>query len=238
MNDELTGPLVSIHDVMPETLAAVDTLIELVRRSGLGTASLLVVPGRDWDEPALARLRAYAARGHALVGHGWNHRVERIDGFGHRLHSLLISRDVAEHLTLDADGIRALIRRCRGWFAAHALPAPSLYVPPAWAMGAIARRGLDGPGFRYFETLGGIYDTALDRMHRIPVAGFEADTVWRAFALSAANAWSERRARRRGALRIAIHPRDRALRLAKDLERLLHRAGRSARAGAREPGAA
>lgn len=214
MNGELTGALVSIHDVMPETLAGVETLIELVRDAGLGPASLLVVPGRDWDAAAIARLRAHADRGHELVGHGWLHRVERIRGFRHRLHSLLVSRDVAEHLELDADGIRALIRRCRDWFDDHALPAPSLYVPPAWAMGKIARRQLHGLGFRWFETLGGIYDAESDRMQRLPVVGFEADTPLRAALLRASNAWNRRQGRQLGALRIALHPRDLELRLA------------------------
>ncbi len=53
----------------------------------------------------------------------------------HRLHAALISRDVAEHLSRPAHELVALVHRCHGWFAAHGLPAPTLYVPPAWALG-------------------------------------------------------------------------------------------------------
>jgi len=213
--------LVSVHDVMPETLDEVDGILALLARHGLGRPNLLVVPGRAWDEASLARLKRYAGAGHELVAHGFEHAVGAIRGFRHRLHSLVLSRKVAEHLALDADGIETLIRRSSGWFAEQGLPRASLYVPPAWALGAIPRARLEGLGFRYYETLGGIYDSETGSMRRIPVVGFEADTALRAFCLRAVNAIQLRLAKRAGALRVAIHPHDLRLRLAGDLLKLL-----------------
>lgn len=206
---------------MPATLERVGRILERLRQHGLGRASLLVVPGLAWSDDQVATLRSFAADGHDLAGHGWRHSVRRIRGLKHRLHALTISRNVAEHLELDAAGIRRLVTDCGAWFGAHSLPQPSLYVPPAWALGGIPWHELGGLGFRYFETLAGIYDTADGTMRRLPLLGFEADTRFRAASLRLFNAANRGLARRAGIARLAIHPRDFELELAGDLERAL-----------------
>lgn len=213
--------VVSIHDVMPETLPRVRSLLARVERAGLSPATLLVVPGRDWNEADMDALRGMAARGHELAGHGWSHRVERFGSLWHRLHGLLLSRRAAEHLAHSGEEVIGIVRDCRRWFDEQGLPAPSLYVPPAWAMGALPRRALDQLGFRYFETLAGIYDARTRRFLRLPVVGFEADTRLRAAALRLSNALNRWLGRRAGAVRLAIHPFDAELRLSEDLERCL-----------------
>ena len=213
--------LVSIHDVMPETLNEVDDILRRIADAGMpGTVTLLVVPGRNWSEDDIAVLRRWADDGHELAGHGWVHEVERLRGVSHRLHSLFISRNVAEHLALDEQGIRTLIEDCHGWFERMGLPAPAMYVPPAWAMGRIDTADLRELPFRYYETLSGIYDAATDTMTRIPLVGFEADTRLRAALLRLFNAGNRWLANRRGQLRLAIHPQDFRLHLADDLERM------------------
>jgi hypothetical protein len=149
------------------------------------------------------------------------HEAATIQGLRHRLHSSLISRNVAEHLALDANGICALVEDCHAWFARQALPAPSLYVPPAWAMGPIDRRSLRALPFRYYETLTGLYDARDDRFAPLPLLGFEADTPGRAVSLKVLNAVNGWIGRCCGRLRLAIHPRDFQLFLASDLERRL-----------------
>ncbi|MDZ7643563.1 MAG: polysaccharide deacetylase family protein [Woeseiaceae bacterium] len=213
--------LVSVHDVMPETLQRVASLLERVERAGLGPATLLVVPGRDWRHDDLATLRQFLDTGHELAGHGWHHDVQEFRNLAHRLHGLLLSRRAAEHLAHDTAGIETLIRRCRAWFDEQALPAPRLYVPPAWAMGPMPRRRLQGLGFRYYEYLTGYLDTELERFQRVPLAGFEADTPTRALALRLSNGANRLLARCHGQLRIALHPFDAELRLADDLARTL-----------------
>jgi len=216
-----TGVLVSVHDVMPQTLERVGGILAGLEAAGVASASLLVVPGAGWTGETLERLHGFLAQGHTLAGHGWHHRCRRIRGVRHRLHSALISRDVAEHLALDGAGIEALIRRCSAWFPRHGLPQPDTYVPPAWAMGAIPAQRLCGLGFRYFESLTGVFDAATGRFRRLPLAGFEADTRWRALTLRALNRLALALAGPERPLRLAVHPRDSELLLARDLERLV-----------------
>lgn len=229
MTEAASEVLVSVHDVMPQTLDRVAGILAALEAAGAGTATLLVVPGVGWTGETLDRLHGLLARGHTLAGHGWQHRCARIRGLRHRLHSALISRDVAEHLCLDAAGIEALIRRCGEWFPRHGLPQPDTYVPPAWAMGSIPRRHLHGLGFRYFETLTGLYDAGSGRFRLLPLAGFEADTRFRALVLRGLNRAALALAAPGRPLRLAIHPHDPELLLARDLERLIGRAAGATR---------
>lgn len=212
---------VSIHDVMPETLDHVDDLLVRLWSQNAIRPTLLVVPGREWRGDSLRRLRGYVASGCRLAGHGWTHEVTEFRNLRHRLHALLISRRAAEHLALDATGVRELICRCRDWFCIHNLPAPDLYVPPAWALGAIPRRAVGDLGFRFVETLSGILDTQSNRSRYLPVVGFEADTLFRAVTLSCLNRVNQRLGQRTGVVRLALHPRDRRLRLGGVLDRKL-----------------
>lgn len=217
--DQEVRALVSVHDVMPETLDPVARLLDLLDTQGVRPVTLLVVPGRDWQPAQIEQLRQWQARGHELAGHGWLHHVERPRGLYHRLHARFISRNVAEHLALDATGIAALIARNHAWFANHDLPAPSLYVPPAWAMGAIARRDLAALPFAHHEYLGGVLSARSGRFLPIPMLGYEADTPARAPVIRLWNHINRQRARASGWLRIGIHPWDLDLHLAEDLRR-------------------
>jgi len=220
--------LVSVHDLMPETLPAVRRTLALLERYRVAPVTLLVVPGAGWDAKGVAELRAFRDAGYRLAGHGWQHRVERIDRPYHRLHSLLFSRDVAEHLALDAGGILDLMRRCRDWLDEQGLGAPDLYVPPAWAMGGIDRWRLiaEGP-FRRYEFLGGVLDAGDGRWHRTPMLGYEADRASRVPLIRAWNALNRALVRRSGLLRIGIHPFDMDLRLREDMERDLAQVARA-----------
>jgi hypothetical protein len=208
---------------MPSTLGRVKTILTLLERRGAVPATLLVVPGLDWSAPQVRTLKAFEESGHILAGHGWRHEAARIRGLHHRAHSALISRRVAEHLALDGPGIRDLIGACHRWFGDNGLRAPSLYVPPAWAMGSVDRSGLDRLPFRFYEVTSGVYDAAARRFHRLALVGYEADGAWRALALKTWNRMNRMAAGLRGPLRIAIHPHDLELSLASDLHRLLRR---------------
>ncbi|MDT8448925.1 MAG: polysaccharide deacetylase family protein [Wenzhouxiangellaceae bacterium] len=218
--------LVSIHDVTPATLDRVGVIFDRLRRAGLLPVTLLVVPGARWDEAGLARLRELFAAGAVPAGHGWHHRARCIRGIRHRLHAALISRNAAEHLALSRRGILRLMERNHRWFSDHDLPVPSLYVPPAWAMGPVPRRFLDRLPFARYETLAGVYDAPSKRFVRLPMAGFEADTAPRAAFVRPFNALNRALARVSGRpLRLGIHPDDFDLRLAGDLERALAAGG-------------
>ncbi|MDN3516437.1 polysaccharide deacetylase family protein [Aquisalimonas lutea] len=214
--------LISIHDVMPETLERVQALIDRVREHGHTAITLLVVPGRAWTPEQVRTLAQWHAAGMELAAHGWFHRVDAVRGLYHRIHAALISRDVAEHLARDEDGIVRLMRASAEWFPRNGLPAPATYVPPAWALGRIRRERLRELPYQRVEVLGGLLDTATGRVERLPLAGFEADSRPVAAFLRAWNAHQARRARASGRpLRIGIHPRDGELHLRTDLDRFL-----------------
>jgi predicted deacetylase len=212
--------LISIHDVMPETRQQVQALLDQVLWSVPPHAVLLlVVPGRGWSEEDLAWLASLQRQGHPLAGHGWFHRCPPPRSVYHRLHSALLSRNVAEHLALDADAIARLMRDNYQWFEQQGLVPPELYVPPAWASGPIIRSTLSTLPFHYYETITGIYNAETGQFRRLPLIGFEADTTGRALMLRLFNSvqlWLARWLRR--PVRIAIHPYDEELHLARDLK--------------------
>ncbi|MBL4569648.1 MAG: hypothetical protein JKY21_00605 [Alcanivorax sp.] len=81
-------------------------------------------------------------------------------------------------------------------------------------MGAIHRRQLADMPFRLFETLSGVYDAQAQKMHPLPLLGFEADTPLREWLLRGFNHLNWRRASHTNQpLRIGIHPQDLSLRL-------------------------
>ena len=219
--------VVSLHDVMPSTLDQTEDIFAELLDAGIETSTLLIVPGKNWDERGLARLRAMLERGAIAAGHGWTHHAAEIRGAYHRLHSLLISRDAAEHLALDTGGIATLIRRNYAWFGEHELPTPTLYVPPAWGMGAISHRQLDELPFAQYEVLDGVYDSPSGRFVRSAMIGFEADTAFRAWSCRAWNSLNLLAAGNRRPVRMAIHPHDLSLELAADLKRLIAEGGRA-----------
>ncbi len=214
--------LVSLHDVMPETMASVEHWMERLAAGRTGPLTLLVVPGRAWRDDQIRRLEQWAAEGHRLAAHGWLHHVDRPRGLRHRAHALFFSRRAAEHLALDSSGIGSLMSRASDWFSDHGLPRPPLYVPPAWALGRLDAADRVQVPYRWIEVLRGWLDPASGRIEALPLLGFEADTRLRAGVLRRWNRLQLRRADRRGEpVRIAIHPHDHELRLRDDLQALL-----------------
>lgn len=223
--NNLPNVLFSIHDVMPETLSAVSKRLDQLAEHGWERLTLLVVPGKAWCDRDIDTLHHWQRAGHTLAGHGWRHRVDtrQLRSIQNRLHSLIISRDVAEHLALDAAGILQLMKRCYRWFEEHDLTPPAYYVPPAWAMGAIKPKHLHRAPFRRFEYFTGVYDAEKGCFTRLPLLGFEADNTLRAVSLRCWNGLNQRLASSRHPLRIAIHPYDNELKQAQDYASCLKR---------------
>ncbi|MGF1531767.1 MAG: polysaccharide deacetylase family protein [Puniceicoccaceae bacterium] len=217
--------LLSVHDLMPETIPAVTDILRRLEALGIHHPTLLVVPGLPWDSSGIDQLRKWSDSGKVLAAHGWLHRTQPRRWF-HRLHSAFISRQVAEHLALDSHAILNLIHQSGDWFVAHNLPRPSLYVPPAWALGPLTKRDHLQLSFQAVETLRGVHchqpGSSSIITHTLPLLGFEADTRLRAFFLRHFNRYNFRLARKTGKpLRISIHPRDFELLLADRLDQLL-----------------
>ena len=176
--------ILSIHDVFPATFSQVEKIISLLEECGVPPATLLVVPGREWSEERLADLRRMAEKGHPLAGHGWVHKaVPTSRTLFHKFHAALISRDEAEHLSRPPDELREMIERCYEWFPSVGLPAPELYVPPAWALGSLDLGKLKDLPFRWYEILRGFVEGETGQTRWLPLAGFEADTTFRQVSL-------------------------------------------------------
>lgn len=218
----------SIHDVSPATFAGATAIAARLATAGIGPFCVLVVPTGEWTGAALDTLRAWAAEGHIIAPHGWTHLAPRPRSLSHRIHSLLLSRDAAEHLGRSRDEIREIVENGVAWFEAAGLPAPTFYVPPAWAMGALPLSEMRGFGFGSVETLTGIWDASRGRTRLLPLVGFEADTRFRAISLRLLNAANTGLARLSGRpLRIGIHPHDGELLLRRDLDRWIRLAPES-----------
>lgn len=204
----------SIHDVAPHTLASVRNMLDVLGTHGIRRVMLLVIPGLPWSAEQVELLRQWVAEGHVLAGHGRIHQVEQMRTVYHKLHSALISRDVAEHLSLSEDGIAGLMLENARWFEQQRLPAPTHYVPPAWALGPISRERLRDLPFQTVEVLRGVIDVRSGRLHPMPLLGYEADTAFRAMFLRGSNAWNRLSTRwHPQGIRISLHPEDLNLRL-------------------------
>ncbi|MEM1223363.1 MAG: polysaccharide deacetylase family protein [Verrucomicrobiota bacterium] len=210
--------LVSIHDLMPETMPQVEEILEWLKDRQVPPVTLLVVPGKSWKPNEINRLRELAERGHELAAHGWHHHVIPRKLY-HRLHAACLSRNVAEHLDLDSKGILDLLLRSRNWFGENNLPIPEFYVPPAWALGPIHPDDLAQAPFKRIEVTGGlIHLNGQKRFQKMLLTGYEADTWLRESLLRRWNASQAKKAQQNGKiLRISIHPYDRQLRVADQL---------------------
>ncbi|MDF3129961.1 polysaccharide deacetylase family protein [Kiritimatiellaeota bacterium B1221] len=207
----------SIHDVAPDTLPQVAGILDALGGRNGPRVMLLVIPGLDWQPAELSQLRIWVAEGHVLAGHGWVHRVEKRKSFKHKLHGVLLSRFVAEHLSLDEKGICDLMQKNYDWFVRNGLPAPEHYVPPAWALGNLPVLKLAELPFRSVETLSGVWFPQEKAFRKMALLGYEADTSLRALFLKMFNAWNRRRARKGELLRISLHPDDLTLKLAAEI---------------------
>ena len=201
--------LISIHDVMPDNLPQVETFLQQLSRFPAYDIYLLVVPGCQWQPEQISQLRTWQQQGYELAGHGWRHQAGHISGVYHRLHSQLLSGNVAEHLSLSSQQIAVLIQRSYDWFITNELKPPALYVPPAWALGNIGHLDLERLPYRYYETLSGFLDVSNRECCRCPLIGFEARSRWQATFLSLFNQINSLPASSLRPTRISLHPHDR-----------------------------
>ena len=205
--------VVSVHDVSPAT--AEETARWCADADLLGVpVSLLVIPGR-WrgvrlaDEPGYAEvLRQRVVGGDELVLHGWEHRAGAEGSRMRRGVGRGVARGAAEFAALDE--AQAAWRLAAGRSVLGALGLLTVgFTPPGWLASPSAERAMVRAGFRYTTSHLGVRD--LDRrrtfrgfalLHR-PGGGF-GERLGAALMRMAAG----RGARRRGLIRLALHPDD------------------------------
>ena len=158
-----------------------------------------------------------------IAAHGWTHKCEKDKSFYHFLHSLVLSGNCAEHLSKSKHILIELIKNSYKWFTDNRFVPPTLYVPPAWALGKIHFQDFSLLPFTNYECTTGLY---LDGKYRfIPLLGFEATTYFKAFFLRFFNFFNYQMAKFIGVVRITIHPRDFQLYLSKDVNNYLSEIG-------------
>ena len=213
--------VISIHDCMPETMYKIQCILKWLKDRNIPPVTLLVVPGKNWTDEHLDLLKNYAHEGHILAAHGWHHHTKPRKIL-HRIHSLIISKNVAEHLDLDRQGILKLMEKSHQWFIQKELSSPSLYVPPAWALGSIDMNTLSKTSYRQIEVTRGLIHLSQNKkpnFQLLPLTGYEADSPFRVHFLSKWNKFQQSQAQAKSLpLRISIHPYDLDLPIVNQLE--------------------
>ena len=211
---------ISIHDVTPKNLENIEKIIFLLNNKfNINKICILVIPGLHWDQNQINKLKVWQNQGIEIAAHGWQHVSQSNKSIYHKIHSLIISKNCAEHLSKDASDIINLIHKSYDWFISNGFKKPLLYVPPAWALGNITKKDLSELKFSYFEcTTGLIFN---QKYIFIPLIGFEEKNFIMALIRKFFNGLNYFMAYFTGIIRIAIHPDDFNLYLKKDISKYL-----------------
>jgi predicted deacetylase len=164
-------------------------------------------------------LKLWQKSGLEIAAHGWNHKAQTNKSFYHKIHSLIMSSNCAEHLSKNRLDIINIIRSSYNWFIDNGFKKPILYVPPAWALGKVNKEELYQFNFTHFECTTGMVHK--QKYSFLPLLGFEENTLFGALLRRCFNALNFFMAHFTGTIRIAIHPNDFNLYLKKDLEKYL-----------------
>jgi len=212
---------ISIHDVSPKNLDKIIFIINhLNKKHNIKKITLLVIPGLDWNDEQIAIFKEWENNENIeLASHGWIHESSPIKNIYHYLHSKLISDDCAEHLSLSKSSIIKLMNNSYSWFVDKGLTPPTLYVPPAWALGNINKKDLLKVPFSEVETTSGVYIN--NKFIFIPLIGFETKNYFRFIIVKISNFINYLLYHIFGLIRIAIHPNDFKLLLRKDIDKYL-----------------
>ena len=213
---------VSIHDVSPDNWNNVIQILDhLKSKYNIKKVSLLIIPGLNWDKEKIAVLKKMQSEGIELAAHGWSHKSKPIKNINHFFHSKLISDDCAEHLSLSKADIIKLMNDSYLWFHTNNLKSPSLYVPPAWALGDINKQDLLNLPFSEVEVTSGIFID--NNFFFIPLIGFETKNYFRYVIVKISNFINYLLYKSFGRIRIAIHPNDFELLLKHDIDKYLNK---------------
>ncbi len=212
---------ISIHDVSPDNLNLInEIIIDLSEKHGIKKITLLIIPGLSWSQNHIDRLRHWQQKDKIeLAAHGWEHKSDTPRSLFHYLHSKFISDDCAEHLSKSNSEIIKIMKNSFEWFQNNGLNAPTLYVPPAWALGNINKGDLQSLPFNEIEVMSGVF--VENRFVFIPLIGFETKTYFRFITVKILNKINYILQKNIGVIRIALHPNDFNLLLKKDIDKYL-----------------
>ena len=214
---------ISIHDVHPNNLHKIIEIINLLfEKYNIRKITLLVIPGLNWNNKQIKILKTLQEKkGIELAAHGWYHKSKPINTIYHYIHSKLISADSAEHLSRSKPSIIKLLNDSHLWFINQGLNSPTLYVPPAWALGNIDKEDLSALPFNEFEMINGIFIN--NKFIFIPLIGFKTKTYFKFIIVKVLNFINYLSYSFFGLMRIAIHPDDFNLLLKRDIDKYLRK---------------
>jgi len=214
---------ISIHDVRPNNVYKIINIINLLfDKYNIRKITLLVIPGLNWNDKQIEILKSLQNKaGIELAAHGWCHKSDSIKTIYHYMHSKLISADSAEHLSKSKLSIIKILNNSHLWFSNQGLNSPTLYVPPAWALGNINKEDLSEISFNEFEMTSGAFIN--NKFIFIPLIGFEVKTYFKFIIVKILNLINYLLYSFFGVLRIAIHPDDFNLLLKRDLDKYLRK---------------
>ena len=206
--------MVSVHDVAPATADQTRLWCQDVDSFGI-PVSLLVIPG-PWRGQSLADvpsygevLRARVAGGDELVLHGWTHRAGPEGSRLRRAVGFAVARGAAEFGALDEAQATERLAAGRAVLAGLDLTVEG-FTPPGWLASGAANRALQRAGFRYTTSHLGVHDLCTGRLRRGFALSHRPGGGLTERLGAGLVAWGARwGTRRRGLVRIALHPDDR-----------------------------
>ncbi|MCC7518258.1 MAG: polysaccharide deacetylase family protein [Verrucomicrobiae bacterium] len=212
--------IVSIHDISPFHLHAVQRQVNEMTRLGAARLSLLVIPchrdvGRLDQHPALVGwLRRWQDEGHEIVLHGWCHALPKEPakrpfqgGLRRWFYEELYTAREAEFFALDRETAFPLVQQGLSDLATHGLRAKG-FVAPAWLLNPQVEEALRAAELLYTTTRTEIVHLPSGTRIPAPSCVWSTRTPWRRGASLAWNALLARRLRKAEPMRIGIHPTD------------------------------
>lgn len=206
-----------IHDVSPSTWRECALLINLLDDLQARPLTLLVIPFRHGRSPVahaprfVAAMEERLARGDELVLHGYYHQDSAPPPRSVRglIERRLLTRGEGEFAAIDSIDAARRLERGIAMFDRLGWPLYG-FVPPAWLLGADARRALDlfEPRFRYVSSRRFVY--RLPQWTPVDTANlcYSPDRAWRRMLSRVLIKRELARSRQLGLLRLSMHPQD------------------------------
>lgn len=207
--------VVSLHDVAPETRPACDEMLHDLKRAGVQTTSLLVIPdyhhhGRSMADPDFVDwLHAREDEGHEIVLHGYFHARERRadEAVGARFVTRIYTQDEGEFYDLSYADAFARITRGQKEFQDAGF-SPLGFIAPAWLLNSEGERAARDAGFEYTVRLRGVTDLRENRHDPVRSLVYSTRSEWRCSASLAWNAILARTVSTAPLVRLSLHPPD------------------------------
>ena len=207
---------ISIHDVTPSNIDTIENIIQTLQNQyKIDKICILIIPGLDWHNAQINKLISWQNSGIEIAAHGWSHVAEQNKTIYHKLHSLFLSANCAEHLSKKREDLLIMITKSYNWFITNGFRRPLLYVPPAWALGNLKKTDLMQLGFTHYECTTGMIHN--QKYYFLPLLGFEEKTFIGAHIRRFFNSLNFFMAHFTGLIRLAIHPNDFKLYLKNDV---------------------